>query len=328
MFVTPFRSSLRAFVLGCSFLALACGSEATPNPYAGGSSGTGGPTGGAGSAGAASIAGAGQGGGGAFGTAGSAGSGGAAAGNGGGSSGGSAGGGSGGSAGGGFGGSAGGGAGTGGGGSGGVATFEPCPTSGPCRILPLGDSITDGFGTPGGYRIQLFRLTLEADQDITFVGGSMNGPDTVDGEPFPQNHEGHSGWTIAQIDGIVRDSALDVDPHIILLHIGTNDMFQSANGAPERLSELIDQIVERAPNALLAVAKIIPFPGAASAVDTFNAAIPGLVQAQSDAGKHVILVDQFTGFPTSELADGVHPNPDGYSRMANTWYSAISSYLR
>ena len=66
--------------------------------------------------------------------------------------------------------------------------------------MPLGDSITDGFGTPGGYRIELFRKTLTAGQHITFVGRNVNGPATVtDGAtttPFPQRHEGYSGYTI------------------------------------------------------------------------------------------------------------------------------------
>jgi lysophospholipase L1-like esterase len=51
------------------------------------------------------------------------------------------------------------------------------------------------------------------------------------------------------------------------------------------------------------------------------------VQTRASAGKHVILVDQFTGFPTSELGDGVHPNQAGYARMAGVWYEAIKSYL-
>jgi lysophospholipase L1-like esterase len=156
----------------------------------------------------------------------------------------------------------------------------------------------------------------------------MNGPNTVDGQPFPKNHEGHSGWTIQQIDDIVPDPALDETPHIILLHIGTNDMYQTPTGAPDRLGTLIDQLIQAAPDALLVVAKIIPFPGGASAVDTFNAAVPGVVKARADAGKHIILVDQFTGFPTSELGDGVHPNAAGYARMAGVWYDAIESYLR
>jgi hypothetical protein len=45
--------------------------------------------------------------------------------------------------------------------------------------MPLGDSITDGYGTPGGYRIELFRKILTASQHATFVGRNSNGPGTV-----------------------------------------------------------------------------------------------------------------------------------------------------
>lgn len=207
------------------------------------------------------------------------------------------------------------------------AGFQPCPAAEPCRILPLGDSITDGFTTPGGYRMELFSLALENGKDITFVGGSTNGPSMVDGVAFPQNHEGHSGWTIQQIDDITPSPALDVDPNIILLHIGTNDMIQSLGGAEGRLVALVDQILENAPDALLVVSSIVPYPGAASAVDSFNATIEPLVNERADAGAHILFADQFTGFPTSELADGVHPTPDGYARMAGVWYDVIESYL-
>jgi hypothetical protein len=212
-------------------------------------------------------------------------------------------------------------------GAGGAASFAPCPATGACKILPLGDSITDGIGFSGGYRVHLFELATEDGHEITFVGGSMNGPQTVAGEMFPRAHEGHSGWTIAQVDGIVPDPALNPTPHVVLLHIGTNDMYQGPSGAPERLGSLIDQIVTDLPNALLVVSNIIPFPGQAGQVTTFNAAVPGIVNARKNAGKHVLFVDQFMGFPTSELGDGVHPNEPGYSRMAEKWYAAISSYL-
>ena len=52
-----------------------------------------------------------------------------------------------------------------------------------------------------------------------------------------------------------------------------------------------------------------------------------LVVRAANAGKHVIMVDQFANFPNSELEDGVHPNSTGYARMAGVWYAAISSYL-
>ena len=213
------------------------------------------------------------------------------------------------------------------GGAGGAGAFDPCPATGACKILPLGDSITDGLTVAGGYRIELFHLARTADKEITYVGGSQNGPTMVDGVPFPRAHEGHSGWTISQIDGIVPTPALGVNPHIVLLHIGTNDMNSATAGAPDRLGTLIDQIITTLPNALLVVSNIIPFPVRASAVTTYNAAVPGVVRTRSDAGKHILFVDQFMGFPTTELQDGVHPNSTGYARMARAWFAAISPYL-
>jgi lysophospholipase L1-like esterase len=220
--------------------------------------------------------------------------------------------------------------GNGGGSAGGGPGFDPCPAASDCKVLPLGDSIT--FGTPtnnGGYRVELFSKALADGKHMTFVGSQMNGPAMVAGKPFPKNNEGYPGWTITQIDGIANDmKALKDAPHIVLLHIGTNDMYQGANGAPMRLGELIDAIVTVLPNSLLAVSSIIPFPGSAGAVDTYNEAVPGVVQERASAGKHVIYVDQFKDFPTSELADGVHPNDTaGYPRMGRVWYAAIKPYL-
>jgi lysophospholipase L1-like esterase len=213
-------------------------------------------------------------------------------------------------------------------GSGGGAAFDPCPSDAPCKILPLGDSITDGFNVPGGYRMRLFQKALDADQEITFVGGSMNGPTMVDGVTFPRAHEGHSGWTIAQIDGIVPAS-LPADVDIILLLIGTNDMYgQMPTTAADRLAPLLDQILDARPDALLAVGTITPLTVNGSAnIPPYNGAIPGMVQARAAAGKHIILVDQFAGFPNSELADGIHPNQAGYNRMGDVWYAAIADYL-
>lgn len=324
--------------------ATSAGSGGKASAGSAGTIGGGGASGGLGGGGSGGAATAGGGaGGGAGGSVGGAQSGGAGGLGGGGAGGATGGGGAGGASGGGSGGSSGGGAagegGKGGaaGGKGGAAGaggtsnptgFDPCPATGPCKILPLGDSITDGIGFSGGYRVQLFHLALEDDHEITFVGGSMNGPSMVDGVTFPKAHEGHSGWTISQIDGIVPSPALNPEPNIILLHIGTNDMYQTPSGAPDRLGTLIDQIVQELPDTLLVVSTIIPLPSSSGPVNTFNAAVPGVVNARKDAGKHVLLVDQFTGFPTNELGDGVHPNQAGYSRMAGVWYAAISSYLK
>jgi lysophospholipase L1-like esterase len=154
----------------------------------------------------------------------------------------------------------------------------------------------------------------------------------VMGMPFPKNNEGHSGWTIAQVAGLVPSPAFNTLPNIVLLMIGTNDVYAASGQAtmPDRLGALMDKIFTAAPNALLVVAKITPLsnPGSAATIKTYNDAIPGLVQVRAAAGKHVLLADMNSGFTSSMLSnDGVHPNQSGYDFMGNTWYTVIADLL-
>lgn len=211
-----------------------------------------------------------------------------------------------------------------------------CPSDEPCKILPLGDSITfglaDTFPQGGGYRRNLFRLAVEAGMDITFVGREENGPATVAGKSFPRSHEGYSGWTIGQIDGIVPNPALNPNPHIILLHIGTNNMYSftgsvDVGSALNGLRALLDDLIAAQPDSLIAVSSIIPFPLGSQYVSQYNAEVPNVIAERAQQGAHIIYVDQFSGFPTSELADGVHPNENGYDRMGSVWFNAIYEHL-
>ncbi len=223
--------------------------------------------------------------------------------------------------------------------------FDPCPATGNCKILPLGDSITAGAGAQpgdgGGYRVELFTKAIGESKHITFVGSLTSGPSTVAGVAFPQNHEGHIGWTITQVSGIATTSqALKDMPQIVLLFIGTNDegYATSEAGASDRLGQLIDKIVAALPNSLLVVSSIYPFPGCKATnytpdqcavnVAAYDAAIPGVIKQRADQGKHVIYVDMSTP-PTGALStDGVHPNDTvGYPWMGDTWYATIKGYL-
>ena len=231
-----------------------------------------------------------------------------------------------------------------------TAGYHPCPTDGTaCKIMPFGDSITDGYNadTPGGYRVELFRLAHSAGKNITFVGSGYNGPDTVDGAPFPHNHEGHSGWTIAPegsrsgISTLVSTVMPKYTPDIVLLMIGTNDAIDNYDmaNAPTRLTALIDSIYAQLPNILIVVAEPIPSRGDASKGDdtalsdrikAYNGTLPAVVKAQTDAGKHMLLVDMFTPFnptKTSLLEDQWHPNLAGYVLLGTQWYSALQSLL-
>jgi hypothetical protein len=225
--------------------------------------------------------------------------------------------------------------GTGGGGNsgGGASGYNPCPTNGdPCRILPVGDSITFGINQEGSYRIELFHKAVQATQKITYTGTLQNGPQTVDSMPFPRRYEATSGITINGISTqITNNKTLNMPTDIIIVHIGTNDMYMNTSSAnptdaPANLGKLLDKLIAGMPNALIVVAKIIPLQSGASAVTTYNNAIPGVVQTRVAAGAHIIIVDLNTGFPPSGMSsDNVHPNTSGYAWMGDRLYDAIGA---
>lgn len=198
-------------------------------------------------------------------------------------------------------------------------------SNGGVRVMPLGDSITDGTQVPGGYRIGLWQRLVSAGYTVDFVGSQFNGPATLG----DHDHEGHPGWRIDQIDANIVGWMQRYTPHSVLLHIGTNDVLQNYDvaNAPSRLSTLIDHITATAPSAEVFVAQIIPIGNAGqdAAARTFNAAIPGIVQAKTNAGKHVHLVDMHSALTTADLIDGIHPTATGYDKMAAVWYSALRS---
>jgi len=198
-------------------------------------------------------------------------------------------------------------------------------SNGGVRVMPLGDSITEGTQVPGGYRIGLWQRMAAGGYRVDYVGSQYNGPASLG----DHDHEGHPGWRIDQIDANIVGWLNTYQPHTVLLHIGTNDILQnwSVSSAPSRLSTLIDHITATAPSAEVFVAQLTPLSnsGQESAVRTFNAALPGIVQAKVNAGKHVHLVDMHSAVTTADLTDGIHPTANGYDKMAAVWYAGLQS---
>ena len=200
----------------------------------------------------------------------------------------------------------------------------------PLRVMPLGDSITQGYGAPGGYRAPLYQLLTNAGFDVDFVGnqtdnGSASLPDS--------NHEGHPGYSISQIDSNwptwIRTIA---DPDVILLLIGTNDYgWNQPAGEINRLDQLISDIVASRPMARVMVANLLLRTDNATvdqAIQTdFNPYVPGIVAQHQALGHRVSFTDLRSAVGASDLYDGVHPNQSGYSKMAANWFTAITNAI-
>jgi lysophospholipase L1-like esterase len=215
---------------------------------------------------------------------------------------------------------------------GGTSGVNPCKAS-PCVVLPLGDSITHGFNSTddAGYRSALFKLAVAANQKVTFIGSLSNGPASVSGQTFPKNHEGHDGITVTGImDYAPPKKAFTTTPHVVLVHIGTNDMTSNADPTTtaKQLDTLVSDLVQAAPDALVVVAKIVPLGYSNTNYDQYIAKIPDLVKTHASKNEHVVMVDMST-LPSSDIRGNgnVHPTDKGYSDMADLWYGVIKGYL-
>jgi lysophospholipase L1-like esterase len=209
------------------------------------------------------------------------------------------------------------------------------------RIMPMGDSITDGsWGTHGGYRGPLADLLTSANIRFQFVGSSFDNRGDLPGDQW--HHEGHPGWVIKA--GTSGRSGLQdhigewlgaggTQPDIILLMIGTNDVdisYDLAN-AESRLSTLISTILDRKyglrPQAKMIIAQIVPIQDAVedARVTTYNQSVAKVVAAHAKLGEHISLLDMHAALQASDFHDKLHPNDAGYVKMAKVWFPAIQS---
>lgn len=191
--------------------------------------------------------------------------------------------------------------------------------------MPLGDSITDGYNVPGGYRIDLWQALRERGDRMEFVGSQENGPP----ELGDRHHEGYPGWRIDELHRHVGDWLQAAQPDIILLLIGTNDIVQgySLDRAPARLEALIDNLFQHQPEVQVFVGSIPPIdePQLNAQVQTYNQAIAQQIQARQAKGDRLIFVDLYAGLTSEDLADGIHPNRQGHRKIAQIWYESLTT---
>jgi hypothetical protein len=210
-------------------------------------------------------------------------------------------------------------------------------TGTPYELLPLGDSNTRGsVEYPTAYRVALQNLLLAGGYVMDFVG-PLNDNASDDGD-----HAGFGGYRIDSIENeppgldAILGANPDGNPDVILLMIGTNDIFQNhdLNNAPSRLSTLIGHIFDREPGAYLLLSTIIRIDATEAGgdqsvwdarVDAYNAAMPGIVSSFTDAGRNISLVDNHAVVSLDEIFDGFHVTNEGYADMANVWYAGIQA---
>ncbi|WP_380281969.1 FG-GAP-like repeat-containing protein [Kitasatospora purpeofusca] len=211
-----------------------------------------------------------------------------------------------------------------------LPTSVPAPAPRPIKVMPLGDSITDGAGssTGAGYRAPLWDLTAQqSPYTVDLVGTSSSG---AAGDP---DHEGHSGYRIAQVRADIDRWLSAADPDVVLLHLGINDLKWDPNADPvqaaQRLSELVDRIFADKPGVTVVVQGLLTAtPGLEQKTTVFNREFTALQDrnqnpADGTAGRHFRYVDPANLDPAADLPDQLHPNDGGYRKMAEVFHQAL-----
>lgn len=265
--------------------------------------------------------------------------------------------------------------------------------NGAVRIMPLGDSITEGVwytdpsticetattlpdspwlgncpasGVRVSYRMKLYNdleamypslQALNANYGVNLVGSIRNGVDAGLAQPF---HEGHAGYSASQIASGISFWLTSNPPDIILVHIGTNSFTTSATDVQTTLNNInawAQSYYSPAPAGsrpvTVFVARIIQAVDGSQNVTAFNDNVATMITSntsnwpyltvtmvdeQTSAGLNYTTVDSTnhpecfveggnTACTAGDMASNLHPNPNGYAKMANRWKADIQTAL-
>ncbi|MEO0754342.1 MAG: cellulase family glycosylhydrolase, partial [Pseudomonadota bacterium] len=192
------------------------------------------------------------------------------------------------------------------------------------RILPIGDSLTEGNQTDGGYRLPLWQsLTEELGIWVDYVGSS-----TENGAPqlLDSDHNGIGGVRANdvannRIDGIIADNPHD----IALVMLGTNDALASnpTSQTIDALRSIVTDLHAANPGVKILLATLPPsrVQTASDRLAEVSDGVRALVTELS--GSIDISLVEFSGVDTANYYDNVHPDEVGSAAFADLWLAGL-----
>jgi len=215
----------------------------------------------------------------------------------------------------------------------------------PVKIMPLGDSITYGGQLSGitpdesiAYRGSLWTTLNAAQYDVDFVGSQQAGLNyqTTTDPSFDLDNEGHNGYHAEQIASDITAYLPDANAaDIVLLHIGTNDLFYTGEGNGATVAQtitdvnnILDAIYTQSPETKVILAQIINAQNPLQIISNYNFNLNSLVQTRLENGEKIDLVDMENSIDyNTDMVDNLHPNEQGYAKIANVWYDALKAAI-
>ncbi|HEX2396052.1 MAG TPA: LamG-like jellyroll fold domain-containing protein, partial [Bacteroidales bacterium] len=207
-------------------------------------------------------------------------------------------------------------------------------------IMPLGNSMTSDdysgdtrpVGLRPGYRQNLYLALQEYGYTINFTGSKSSGFDAL--PDFDADHEGHPGYTAAQVADSVYHWLTLHPAGNILLEIGTNGL-QSSTVDVEDILNQIDLFEQNSNIQIKVVVAQIPNRVTYSSLTTtFNNNLAIMVTNRVAAGDKLFLIDlendaglNYLLEPSGDMRDDIHPNQNGYNKIAALWFDSLIRVL-
>ena len=214
------------------------------------------------------------------------------------------------------------------------------------RLLPLGDSITQGRADKGeetpatqSWRYPLWKALVDAGVEFGFVGsmtkgfnGSPSWPD-YKGRQFDRDHEGHWGWPSWLVAEKLPGWLEQYDPpDIALVQLGGNGTKEKDHRQRnlKAMREIITLLRGRNPKVVILLG--LPCP----AWDPFpqmRKDYADLCREMNTKASPVVPVDHSPGWVSdpkakdTDTVDWVHPNAQGDRKLAERWHKAMKPYL-
>jgi acyl-CoA thioesterase-1 len=175
----------------------------------------------------------------------------------------------------------------------------------------LGDSLTAGYG-------------LEKSQSVpSLIQARLQ----REGYPFEVVNAGVSGDTSA--GGLSRlDWSLSGDVRVLVIELGANDGLRGlpVTALRHNLDEIITRAQARGIAVLLTGMEALPNYGA-SYTKEFRETFPALAR-QHKVALMPFYLDGVAGNPDLNIADGMHPNPEGATIVANNLWRTLEPLLQ
>jgi acyl-CoA thioesterase I len=193
-----------------------------------------------------------------------------------------------------------------------VKSAQPAPTISRPRVVFLGDSLTAGYG-------------LDREQSVPSL---IQEHLAKAGYPYEVVNAGVSGDTSA--GGLSRlEWSLDGDVKLLVVELGANDGLRGlpVDALKQNLDTIISRARQRGVTVVLTGMEAPPNYGPAYTA-AFRRVYRDLAREHSDIVFVPFYLDGVAGNPSLNIADGIHPNPQGARIIEQNLWRALEPLLR